>query len=302
MAEVSAKTVSPAQMAANRRNAQKSTGPRTAHGRDVSKMNALKHGFLSEATVIRGKHARESERQFRNLRKSFWEHLVPVGPLEEMLVDQIVTANWRLRRALKVEAGEIALNVDDGQWKRSRRNMMLESLGWEVFGDPSHGMRNSSIGNSLMRRQLAAVRACVEKENELTEAAILQNVSFHGKPYELTVDLQNLRTQLQSNPEGLAADALRDRQKAAALKFIDRELNSISWNLDVCVEHEENEEEARQASAMLPPPEVLEKLMRYETKLERQLYRAMNQLERLQRLRKGEQVPPPLTMDVGERS
>jgi hypothetical protein len=48
-----------------------------------------------------------------------------------------------------------------------------------------------------------------------------------------------------------------------------------------------NEEEARQAAAVLPSMEVLDKIMRYETKLGRQLYRAMNQLERLQRIRRG---------------
>jgi hypothetical protein len=46
---------------------------------------------------------------------------------------------------------------------------------------------------------------------------------------------------------------------------------------------------------------VLDKILRYEATVERQLYRAMNQLERLQRRRNGEQVPPPLTMDVSRR-
>jgi hypothetical protein len=41
--------------------------------------------------------------------------------------------------------------------------------------------------------------------------------------------------------------------------------------------------------------------MRYETMLQRQLHRAMNQLERLQRRRQGEAVPPPLTMEVSGR-
>jgi len=67
-------------------------------------------------------------------------------------------------------------------------------------------------------------------------------------------------------------------------------------------EREEKEEAALQAAAVLPSPEVLDKILRYETKLERQLYRAMNQLERLQRLRQGEAVSPPLTLDVAERA
>ena len=42
----------------------------------------------------------------------------------------------------------------------------------------------------------------------------------------------------------------------------------------------------------------MDRILRYETTLERQLYRAMNHLERLQRLRKGEVVPAPLAIQV----
>ncbi len=48
--------------------------------------------------------------------------------------------------------------------------------------------------------------------------------------------------------------------------------------------------------------EVLEKILRYETKLERQMYRVMAQLERLQRMRRGEAVPAPLSVEVSERT
>ena len=62
------------------------------------------------------------------------------------------------------------------------------------------------------------------------------------------------------------------------------------------------EEEARQAVAVLPSPEVLDKIMRYETTLQRQLYRALAQLERLQRMREGEAVPAPMMMELSERA
>ena len=64
------------------------------------------------------------------------------------------------------------------------------------------------------------------------------------------------------------------------------------------MEREYKEETAQQAADVLPSSEVLEKIMRYEGSLERQLYRAMNQLERLQRRREGEDVKAPLMMDV----
>src|SRR5262245_52980350 len=122
------KTMSLKQLVANRRNAQKSTGPRTPEGRAVSKMNALKHGILSKIVLIGGIHGKESREELIRLHQRFWEELKPWGPVEEMLVDQIVTAHWRLRRALAAEAGEIALSVDGGQWRRRTRSLKLTRL------------------------------------------------------------------------------------------------------------------------------------------------------------------------------
>jgi hypothetical protein len=45
-----------------------------------------------------------------------------------------------------------------------------------------------------------------------------------------------------------------------------------------------------------------DKLQRYETGLENKFYRAMLQLERLQRMRRGDHVPAPATVDVGVHS
>ena len=57
----------------------------------------------------------------------------------------------------------------------------------------------------------------------------------------------------------------------------------------------------KEIAAAKDKPAVLEKILRYEVALDRQLYRAMNHLERLQRRRAGENVPPPLTMEVSRR-
>jgi len=48
----------------------------------------------------------------------------------------------------------------------------------------------------------------------------------------------------------------------------------------------------------LVPVQYMDRLLRYEGAIERQLYKALNQLERLQRLRAGDRVPPPLEVDV----
>ena len=45
-------TSSPRKAASNRRNAAKSTGPRTARGKAWSRLNAMKHGILASQAVI----------------------------------------------------------------------------------------------------------------------------------------------------------------------------------------------------------------------------------------------------------
>ena len=294
------KTMSPKQIEANRRNAQKSTGPKTPNGRAVSKMNALKHGILSKEAVVHGRCVKESDREFAALHQRFWDELQPAGPVEEMLVDQIVTTQWRLRRALRAESGEIVLSVDEGQWKRSRPNPQLQWMEWELWGDPVSAMKDSAMGNSILACWLREVRTRVEQEGELTEATI--KIPFHGKPNKLSEGLEELRLRLSQRPDGTDAAVRREENKKQALTYIDRELQMLEWCKADCVEREVVEEEARQSAAGLPSMEKLDKILRYATTLERQQYRAMNQLERVQRRRLGEAVPPPLTMEVSERS
>ena len=136
-------TTSVKQIAANRRNAQKSTGPRTPEGRAVSKMNALKHGIFSKEVLVSGLNIKESRRELEELYERFWQQYGPVGPVEEMLVDQIITAHWRLRRALRAESGEIALSVDGGQGAQPGRS--------EIAGDVMASCRGSSPCHARFR-------------------------------------------------------------------------------------------------------------------------------------------------------
>lgn len=56
--------------------------------------------------------------------------------------------------------------------------------------------------------------------------------------------------------------------------------------------------EACELRDMIPREEDCKNLLRYETTIERQFYRALDQLERMQRARKGEMVPAPINVNV----
>jgi len=89
------------QIEANRRNARKSTGPKTPKGKARVSRNALKHGLLSRARdlLVDG----ESPKELETFREAMMAELAPEGELERLLADRVVASAWRLRRANRLE-------------------------------------------------------------------------------------------------------------------------------------------------------------------------------------------------------
>jgi hypothetical protein len=90
----------PKQTAANRMNAQKSSGPRTAAGKAVSRFNALKHGIYAVHQIMFD----EKPEDLAELSAEYHEHHSPADPDQRLLVDTLVHNEWRLRRTRRVEA------------------------------------------------------------------------------------------------------------------------------------------------------------------------------------------------------
>jgi hypothetical protein len=91
------------QIAANRRNAQKSTGPASPAGKARSRYNALKHGFCAEHFEIdRDVPGPVSIQDLLDHWNSFYQ---PASPAEALLIRQIVLCQWRLERAPRLESG-----------------------------------------------------------------------------------------------------------------------------------------------------------------------------------------------------
>jgi hypothetical protein len=103
-------TSSERRLAANRRNAARSTGLRTPEGKAVVALNALKHGLLSREALVKG----ESEAELVAFGKRMRAQLAPVGELELLLADRVVSTAWRLRRAVALEAVLLGEKGTDG--------------------------------------------------------------------------------------------------------------------------------------------------------------------------------------------
>ncbi|MBI4319056.1 MAG: hypothetical protein HY675_11255, partial [Chloroflexi bacterium] len=101
---------SEANIQANRRNAQSSTGPQTPEGKARSSQNALKHGIRAQAILdIQFEVLDEDPADFAALLQALVDDLRPVGPIEEMCVETIAITTWRQLRLIRAETGHIAV-------------------------------------------------------------------------------------------------------------------------------------------------------------------------------------------------
>lgn len=89
------------------RSRRRATGPRTATGKQRSRLNAQTHGIFSKGRIV----GDESAREFEFLLQSLLDDLKPEGTLERILVDQLATIFWRKRRVFRAEAAEIEKTI-----------------------------------------------------------------------------------------------------------------------------------------------------------------------------------------------
>jgi hypothetical protein len=89
-----------AQIEANRLNAQSSTGPTSPEGKARSSLNALSHGFYSKHLLLPD----EDPAELQLLRSSLIESYQPEDGAELLLVERIISSQWKLQRLNKLEA------------------------------------------------------------------------------------------------------------------------------------------------------------------------------------------------------
>jgi hypothetical protein len=136
------KIVSSNKVRANRKNAKKSTGPRTVSGKEKVSGNALSHGLTAEKHVIIG----ESIDEFNTFKDSMFKVYEPNGAYEEEIFIKLAELLWRLRRVGVIETGiygnEI-LEFDADSFKPKASNKITHSDFKE--GDQNKVLKNQSL-------------------------------------------------------------------------------------------------------------------------------------------------------------
>ena len=299
-------TVSKKQLEANKKNAPKG-GVKTQEGKEIVKYNALKHGLLAKEVVITVGEGAESPEEFNSLLEDMRTQLNPMGTLEEMLVEKIVVAYWRLRRAYKYEVGLIRNELDNAT-------------------DDYYSGETASSGYKEQKTDYEIDQE-IEKDKESIESWMQDKKDFNkmrkkGKPLEDIYDWGENWEWLEDKFKYLLSGH-EDYEGFDPQNFREFLNNKANWSdeqiweahIELCDEKSDKHrkeiadlEKQKQQNKLklqvikklgnIPSKNELDRLLRYEGAIERQLYKALNQLERIQRLRAGDNVPAPVEVDV----
>jgi len=278
---------------ANRENALASTGPRTADGRAIVSGNAIRHGLLSWKPVIPGL---ENPEDWKTHLDRTLDSLAPVGYAETLLAERAALLLWRLGRVARYEREATAIALENAE---VRKQPKLEEAHQSVaeaqaVATLTEGLRtlptetelDGAAAAGLLERAAAATQLDIYEmrgwpayvnDNTLedldwTAARLLECIQIVAKKSKR--DSDDLLSQLADDARDTLQHAQEKREKLLAAH--DRERRSL----------------------LLPDTLTLEKLSRYETTLERSLFKALHELERRQAARDGQTVPLPVAVDV----
>ena len=185
------------QIAANNKNAKKSTGPRTEQGKAVVSKNAQKHGLLTQKTVIHSENQAEFDIHRDHLLTSF----APVGPMESILATRIVDLTWRLRRAKRFRTAAInTMNKkNDKPLTKLTESMIRRALGQSPPTDDPH----------ISKQDLELGRLIIK---DFSNERVIDHLSLHERRienslYKTHLEFQRLQLIRQMTPSDLPDQA-----------------------------------------------------------------------------------------------
>jgi len=152
----------------NKKNALRSTGPKTPAGKAKVSTNAVKHGAYSEALFM----LLEKEEDFQALKGGLVETLQPVGPMETRMVERLASLWWRMERTKTAANQSLWMNARN-RLKGSLEYMVEASGIWEEAAATDRdecrfpGAWSYDTQERLLRHEMTLERAFFKTLHEL---------------------------------------------------------------------------------------------------------------------------------------
>jgi hypothetical protein len=153
-----------AQIAANRRNAQKSTGPRTAEGKARSCLNHLIHGLTAQG-LLPG----ENPETLAAIQESLRDQFHPQGAAEEILVERMANSYFRLGRFTGVEAELL------------QRDPAEDASGWDSERHPYSQTTENFTGQARRLLNLGQYESRLERAFDRALRELIHLQTFRAK-------------------------------------------------------------------------------------------------------------------------
>jgi hypothetical protein len=179
---------SPAQLAANRANAQRSTGPVTEAGKQTVGHNALRHGLTGNVHAALPGEEDAMEIHCEGFRKSY----APVGKAEQELVRNLAENYWRLKRAHAME------NALFAQVEREQTGAPAAEAQANAFIDPLKGLQRIALyANRIQRsiekaatelKAIQAIRKAARAQAEEEAVLLSKHSAYAGQTYDPAPD------------------------------------------------------------------------------------------------------------------
>ena len=188
--------ITAAQLEANRNNAQKSSGPRTADGKNRARLNGLRHGLTGQTVVMPFEDQKTWERHLARITES----LQPETDLERGLAGSIASDQWRLNRARAIEENIFALGqtknpvqIEDADQRMNAALTQAQTFLADAKQIGLLTLYESRINRTLQRNMNELNRLQTERkaahQQALEEAMLLAQLALSkGQTYDPAID------------------------------------------------------------------------------------------------------------------
>jgi hypothetical protein len=251
--------------------------------------------------VLRG----ESRPDYQSLLEGLREALHPEGKLEELLIEKLASISWRYRRFLVAEGAEIRKGIEFPEPISGGSKAGIPMAIFTQFS-PLISRVNGTEAFELCLGLLAELQSRINDngfDDEL-DGVVLQKIYGEPRgpsaPQTLFDEYTTWATTARMTEEERAREgcATPDECKQYVLEAFDSEINRIKRDHEDSQSIKCNRRKMEILRLGIPGSRELDRLLRYETNLERAFDRTLAQLERLQRMRKGQPLPPQLDVKI----
>jgi hypothetical protein len=256
----------------NRRNAQKSTGPKSAAGKAIVAQNARTHGLLSRSLIIEG----ESQEEFSALLRLLSDEFQPVGLVEQALVERVGIALWRQRRLVRAESAEVSLNQQRFGDEQAREVAGILDLEYRVYN------HIKALDDEPEAMDVDGLKA----QRKLWQSFVDQGVGDTDDPFAcLPRDVQKMLLKWLEVDAGQIDRVVENKFVSWADLFEER-----AGYFESLIHQQRIREVSKLVMQRQALPSKTDLLARYQTALDNDLYKALKALREAQAWRQSKVV------------